>query len=431
MARKPLNNPRQIRSKNCGCTLCLEEYPPAEHGDRKARRDCIGSWQARYRDPTGKQKARNFKKKTGDDGADAFLDKIRTAVRDRTYRDPKRGKITLAAWWGEWWEVQQRKGRVTTRNRKLGVWKTYISKKWGGYQLIDLEYMELQRWLSRDVKGYESQKRVREVLLALLDAAIKDGERISVNPALHLEITAERVVKHPDDLKPPTEAQYALIHVALPAYYQVILRDFAHETGMRPGEYAGLREHCVDEEEMLVHIKEILILDGGKLRRQAAPKTKAGFRTVPLTPRAFGGYLFMKEMWQPHATRSRIGDGFDLHVEELVFRGPQGAALNINNLSQRVWRKAIIQAGVARKIVNPETGHHDWWPRVYEYRHLVTTRLHHAGISEKDTQSVLGQERGGRVTWVYTHESEGARESVRAALTGRSGLHVVPDGETA
>lgn len=431
MPRKPLNNPRQIRSKNCGCKLCLEEYPPAEHGDRKPRRDCIGSWQARYRDPTGKQKARNFKKKTGDDGADAFLDKIRTAVRDRTYRDPKRGKITLAQWWAEWWEVQEAKGRITTRNRKLGVWTKHISTKWGAYRLIDLEYMELQRWLSKEVRGHETQKRCKELLIALLDAAIKDGERITINPAAHLEITTPRVEKHPDDLKPPTEAQYALIHAALPAYYQVILRDFAHETGMRPGEYAGLRLSCVDEEEMLVHVKEILVLDGGRLRRQAAPKTKAGFRTVPLTPTAFGAIQSMKEKWHPHRTQSRIGDGFDLHVEELVFRGPRGKALNANNMSKRPWRTAIKQAGVAREVVNPETGHVEWWPRIYEYRHRVTSVLHHAGISEKDTQSVLGQERGGRVTWVYTHESEDARESVRAALSRRSGLRVVPDQETA
>ncbi|MFC9861470.1 MULTISPECIES: hypothetical protein [unclassified Streptomyces] len=121
--------------------------------------------------------------------------------------------------------------------------------------------MELQRWLIARVPGYESQKKTKELLTALLDAAVKDGERIAVSPALNLTVTAARPQKHPEDLKPPTAAQYALIHAELPAYYQVILRDFAHETGLRPGEYAGLRWHCVDEEERLVHIKEILVLD--------------------------------------------------------------------------------------------------------------------------------------------------------------------------
>lgn len=425
MARRATNNPRQVRSKTCGCVLCLEEYPAEAFGVRAKRRDCLGSWQARYRDPTGKQKARNFRRKTE---ADDFLDEIRTAVRRRTYRDPERGRITLATWWAEWWAIEEKKGHVTTRNRKRGVWTLHIEPKWGGYRLIDLEYMALQRWLS-SLTGFETQKKSKELLMAVLEAAIRDGERISVNPAVHLEITASRVQKHPDDLKPPTQAQYALIHAALPAYYQVILRDFANETGMRPGEYAGLRDHCVDEEQMVVHIKEILVLDGGRLYRQAAPKTEAGFRSVPLTPRAFSAITFMRQRWRPRRTRSSIGDGYDLHVDELVFRGPKGAALNMNNLS-RPWHKATVQAGVARQVKNPENGRTEWWPRVYDYRHDVTSRLHQAGVPEKDAQSMLGQERGGRVTWVYTHESEDARETVRQALTGR-GLRVVREQDTA
>ncbi|WP_246102614.1 site-specific integrase [Streptomyces piniterrae] len=398
--------------------MCIEEYPDPK---RKSRRDCIGSWQARYRDPAGKQKARNFAKKAE---AEDFLDEVRTSVRRRTYHDPKRGKIKLSTWWETWWEIRQQTGRVTTRNRILAVWRAHIKPKWGNFPLINLELMELQRWLTGEVKGYDTQKKCKEILRALLEAAVKDGKRIPENPAAGLVITATRNEKHPDDLKPPTAAQYAMIHAALDPYYQVIFRDFADETGMRPGEYAGLRLHCVDEEEMVVHIKEIIVNDGGRLRRQAAPKTKAGFRTVPLTPRAAGAIAFMKAKWKPARTRSAIGDGFDLHVEELIFRGPRGAALNINNLS-RPWKAATVQAGVARKVVNPETGRTEWWPKINAYRHDVTTRLHRLGIPEKDAQAVLGQERGGRVTWVYTHESEGARERVRAALGGESGLRVV------
>lgn len=148
---------------------------------------------------------------------------------------------------------------------------------------------------------------------------------------------------------------------------------------------------------------------------------------MPLTPTAMEAIRFMKEKWKPKATRSAIGDGYDLHTEELVFRGPRGAALNTNNL-QRPWRRAIEQAGVARKVLDPETGRTEWWPRIYDYRHKTTSRLHEAGVPERDTQAFLGQKRGGKVTWIYTHESEGARESVRAALTGTeggSGLRVV------
>ncbi|OKI04964.1 hypothetical protein A6A06_09745 [Streptomyces sp. CB02923] len=419
MARRATNNPRQVRSKSCGCALCLEEYPEPK---RRPRRDCIGSWQARYRDPAGKQCARNFLKKAE---AEDFLDEVRTSVRRRTYHDPKRGQIKLREWWEKWWEIRQKKGRVTTRNRILAVWRAHIEPKWGDYPLASIETMELQRWLTHEVKGYDSQKKCKETLTALLRAAVLDGKRIPENPADTLVLTATRVQKHPDDLKPPTAAQYELIHAALPPYYQIILRDFAAESGMRPGEYAGLRLHCFDEDEMIVHIKEIIVSDRGRLRRQAAPKTSAGFRTVPLTPRAAGAIAVMREKWKPTRTRSAIGDGFDLHVEELIFRGPRGGVLNINNLSGRVWRAAITQAGVAREIVDPETGRTDWWPELNLYRHDVTSRLHAHGVPEADAQAVLGHDRAGRVTWVYTHESEDARERVRAALGGECGLRAV------
>lgn len=421
MPRRPTNNPRQIRSKTCGCALCVEAYAPDQHGDRKPRRDCLGSWQARYRDPANNQKAKNFGKKAD---ADAFLDQIRTDVRQRRYRDPARGQIRLAAWWTVFWEVEQKECRLTTNRRKLGIWTKFVEPKWGGYRLIDLEYMELQRWLSTEVTGYDSQKKTKELLGRLLQAAVMDGERIAVNPAENLKVTATRMKKHPADLKPPTEAQYDLIHAALPPYYQVIFRDFAHETGMRPGEYAGLRAHCIDDVERVAHIKEILILDGGRLVRQPAPKTDAGFRTVPLTDRAWSAIEFMRAKWSPARTRSAIGDGSDLHVEELVLRGPRGGALNVNNLS-RPWKRATVQAGVARQVVNPETGRKDWWPEIYHYRDRVTSALHHAGVPESDAQAVLGHDRAGKVTWVYTHESEGSREAVRAALNGNRGLRVV------
>lgn len=421
MARRALNNPRQLRSKNCGCAACIEQYPPAEHGERRKVRDCTGSWQARYRDPTGKQKAKNFKKKAE---AEAFLDEVRTDIRQRRYRDPERGKVKLEDWWATFWEVEKEKCRTTTNNRKLGIWRKFIQPQWGSYPLIDLEFMEIQRWLTTQVPGYDGQKKTKELLGAMLDAAVKDGKRISENPCLHVEITQPKVQHHPDDLKPPTQLQYDLIHAALDPYYQVIFRDIAKETGMRPGEYAGLRDHCIDDVNRVAHIKEILVADGGRLKRQAAPKTSAGFRTVPLTDRAWSGVEFMRGRWSPARTRSAIGDGYDLHVEELLVRGSRGAALNINNL-RRPWRRATDQAGVTRVVVNESTGRKEYWPDIYHYRDDVTSRLHRAGVPERDSQAVLGHDRGGKVTWVYTHESEEARENVRSALNGERGLRVV------
>ncbi|MFC9222190.1 tyrosine-type recombinase/integrase [Streptomyces hygroscopicus] len=203
----------------------------------------------------------------------------------------------------------------------------------------------------------------------------------------------------------------------MPPYYRQFA-DFAQETGMRFGEWTALRRCHYDREGRTVKVKEVVIDDHGRLRRQAAPKTSAGFRTVPLTDKAVEAVEVMIQRWDQAATESPIGDGTDMHPEEIIFRGPGGGVLNRNNF-RRVWIPAIQDAGLARKVKNEETGRLEWWPRMHDYRHALASRLHAAGVPEKDVQLILGQKRGGRVTWNYTHGSEDSVETVRAALEGK------------
>lgn len=413
MAPRAANNPRQIRSKSCGCPKCIEAYPPEAHGQRKHRRDCVGSWQARYRDPAGRQRSKNFPTKRA---AEAFLDEVRTSVRQRTYSDPTRGEITLADWWEKWWPAQPKK-RAQTTNRKLSNWNAHIEPRWGAYRLCDLEYLELQRWITSDVKGYHTKLKVRELLRAMLRDAVRDGKRIPVNPAADIDIEAPPK-KHPDELRPPTREQCALIRKHCAMWYRPLLV-FLEETGMRWGEVTGLRWGCVDLDAEHVKVKEVLNEDRGTLFRQSAPKTERGFRTVPLTPEAVDA---LEAMASRHAWVRTVtpitGDGRDLHPEELVFRGPQGGVLTRHNF-RRTWLPAIQGAGLARKVVNPETGRTEWWPHVHDLRHVFATRLKDAGVQEKEAQTVMGHDRGSRVTWLYQHSPEDVAAQVLDAMVPR------------
>lgn len=432
MGRKGLNNPRQLRRKTCGCAACIAEYPPAKYGERKPRRDCTGSWQARYRDPAGRQLSETFPTKKA---AEAFLDKVRSEVRDRTYRDPKRGEILLTAWWDLWWPSQG--GAPATRNRKLSSWTAHIKPRWGTTPLNALEYMAMQSWLTADVKGHETQRKVRELLRMLLTDAVRDG-RLPYNPAAELQITARAVPKHPEDLRPPTPQQYALVRQELHPWYRPLV-DFAEDTGMRPQEYVALRLCNVDRDAGIAYVREVVIDDKGTLRRQRIPKTSSALRAVPLTPKALAAVDVMIERLAPAATRSAVEDG--MCPQELIFRGPLAgelrrqkdgtqqtldSVLNRNNL-HRVWLPAIKAAGIARQVVNPETGRTEWWPRLYDYRHGVASRLHAANLPEAVVQAFLGQERGSRVTWLYTHTTDEELGTARDALAEGRLLRAVPD----
>jgi integrase len=405
----------------------MTEYPPEKYGERKKRRDCLGSWQARYRDADGRQKAKNFPKQ-GD--ATAFLDKVRESVRTGTYLDPKRGAVTLNDWWEEWWPGHMPE-RPTTRNRKLSLWNAHIKPKWGQRKLASIRTPEAQTWMRTEVKGHATQVKVRELLRAMLRDAVID-ERIAKNPLDAVTITAPAPARHPDDLRPPTEEQYALIRDAIPVWYQPLV-DWAHETGMRWGEIVGLRACYLDLDEAVAQVRHILVDDKGKIVRQAMPKTVAGYRDVPLTSLAVGAARLMLERLPASPARTEVSDG--LCPEEVVFRGPRGGetralkgervtldgVLRGNNFRRRIWIPAIKEVGLARLITDPQTGRAEYWPRFHDYRHALASRLHAQGVSEKDVQLMLGQERGGRVTWLYTHGSEGAADRVRAALEGASG----------
>lgn len=417
MARRATNNPRQIRSKECGCALCIEAYPPGEYAERKPRRDCLGRWQARYRDADGRQCGPRFDTYKE---AVAHLNKVKAALDAGTYQDPRRGSITVEQWYEIWWPTVDVKS-VTTRNRKLSAWTVHVKPKWGKRKLNSITWIQVQDWISNEVRGRATQLKVLELFRHMMLAALRD-QRIPLNPAADIQVTAA-TSRHPDELIPPTREQCALIREQLPEYYQPLIV-FAEETGTRWGEFTGLRAANVDLRQAVIKVKEVLIDDRGKVHRKAAPKSKAGFRTVPLTPAAVEAVQTMWEMWDPATTESPIGDGSELHEEELIFRGPRGGALTRPNF-RRSWLPAIQAAGLARQVTNPETGRTEWWPKVHDLRHTFATRLKDAGVPEKDVQVVMGHERGGRVTWLYQHAGADLVDEVRTALVSGRTLRAV------
>lgn len=437
MPRSAANNPRQLRAKSCGCQACMAKYPPDQYGERKKRRDCQGSWEARYRDAAGKQKSKCFPKKKE---AEAFLDTTRAAVRARTYFDPKRGDITLGAWWEMWWPSARKGLEISTANRKVYSWDAHIRPAWAATPLNGLEYMALQTWLSRDVRGIETQRKVLGLLRAMLTSAVKD-RRLVLNPAADVEITAKSTPKHPDQLRPPTLEQYQLVRAAVPAWYKPLL-DFAQDTGMRWGEYTGLRRCYVDLDGGYVKVREVVIDDKGALRRKPIPKNSASLRTVPLTPKAADAIRIMIQRLDSSDAETDPGED-GMCPQELVFRGPlagtsrlrRGEAVTVDGVLsrpnfRRIWIPAIKEAGIARRVRNRETGRMEWWPHVHDYRHAVASRLHAAGYPEAEVQAFLGQERGSRVTWLYTHTSGESLAAMRDALAGaQQGLRLVESRE--
>ncbi|MBP2583344.1 integrase [Streptomyces sp. PvR006] len=440
-------NPRPNPSMKCGCPPCLRKYP----GDRPATEEHVGSWEARYTGPGGKTLSKT--KPTYDEAVE-FLEQTRTEIRQRTWVDPARGEIRLSAWWNLWWptqtkqRVQEIEEWTQAQLRDEGMWRNHIEPQLGSHQLFELGWLGIQTWVNglHDQNGgslsASSVTKCFQVLDRMLTAAKLD-RRIPFNPADGVRLPTLRK-KHPEDRRPPSYAQLWLIRQKLPAYFHGLII-LAQETGLRFQELAGLRWCNVDFGARRIHVREVLIEPRGKVKRKEYPKSDAGLRSVPLTGLAA---RVLRELWaeEPDASRavSDVRDG--LCENELVFHGrnkvrrgtkvngsggePYRAPLR-RSAFRRLWTSAIQSAGVARLKTRTVTVQREdekgrtraikeerteWWPTFHDTRHAYASRLADRGVPEIITQEILGHERAGEVTWLYTHAAADYAGQVLAAL---------------
>ena len=420
MPRKARNNPRQIRVKSCGCKLCMAQFRPDEEPTRK---NCTGPWQARYRDPAGKQRAKTFSGDNAKKKAEAFLDKARDQVRSGSFVDLDRGKMTIAEWHEKWRPT--RRLAANTDETSESVWLNHVQPHFGSWPLRSVGHLDVEAWIA-DLDKKVGRATIEKAFLMLdgmMAAALRD-HRISRNPCDGVKLPRPQP-KHPDDLMPPTYNQLAEIRAHIPEHFHPMLI-VAEETGLRWGELVGLRRCWVNFDDETIQVRETIIQVRGKTQRKAYPKSAAGCRTVPLSARAAHALKAHLEKFPAKATRTSPGSG--MHAEELVFRSQWAGrkvkgrptfdgVIDRGNFWLK-WNKATDAAGIVRKVVNPTTGRVERWPHVHDIRHAFASRLHELGIPEADAQRILGHERGGRVTWLYTHASADSVTNVRSALDG-------------
>ncbi|MFG2963528.1 tyrosine-type recombinase/integrase [Streptomyces sp. NPDC048288] len=439
------NNPRPSPSKRCGCPACLRRHP----GGRPPTDDHIGSWEGRFTDPSGR--VRSLFRPTWDE-ANAALEQTRTEIRQRRWIDPARGGITLCAWHKLWWPSQQPRLEENTEDRDLRSWRNHVEPAFGSWQLFDLTWLDIQNWVNSIWDGNggplaaSSVVKAFQVLDRMLEAAKLD-RRLPYNPADGVKLPTIKK-QHPEDRRGPSYAQLRRVRRCLPKHMRVV-QIVAQETGLRWGEIAGLRGCNVDLVGRRIQVREVLIEQGGRIKRKAYPKSDAGLRTVPLTARAWGVLRHHMQNDPPSLNRSDP-DSDGLCEAELVFRGRnsvrRGSKMNggpgepyraplRRTTYYRQWIKSIQDAGIARvrkkkikvEVIDPETGRktmeekvkQQWWPEFHDQRHTYASRLHDRGVPEAVAQEVLGHERAGEVTWQYTHAAADYAGQVLAALEDR------------
>jgi hypothetical protein len=103
-----------------------------------------GKWRARYRDPSGKEHAQHFLRKTD---AQRWLDETTAAIVTGQYVDPRSGKITFRQRTEQWRSGQMHRPSTEVfieRQLRLHVYPVF-----GDRPLSSIKPSEIQQWVKR------------------------------------------------------------------------------------------------------------------------------------------------------------------------------------------------------------------------------------------------------------------------------------------
>jgi integrase len=140
-------------------------------------------------------------------------------------------------------------------------------------------------------------------------------------------------------------------------HWAAALVAFLFVTGVRVGEAAGIRQSDVDW-----HRQTVRIVRSRRGEELSATKSRRSQRTLKLPRAAVAAIQSLRRDDDPEA---------------FVFRGPEGAALDVDNFRRRTWGKMVKRARI-RAI------------RIHDTRHTFATLALEAGIPAAEVAKYLG-----------------------------------------
>lgn len=288
-------------------------------------------WQARWRDPSGEQRSKNFDTK---DEATRHERNKRSSVDQGTYADDRGSRITVAQWADDWLAsaLNLRDGSRQLYRQDLDL---YILPALGDRRLARLAAEDIDTFLADQIahgRAASSVHRYWRTLRRMLNVAVR---RRKIQRSPMVDVDPPRVVKEEMLFLLADELERLAAAVdnrtdkkgrLMPSYGYGGMILLAGWGGLRWGECAGLRRRRIDKQRGGVHVAE-----QWTGTRFEEPKG--------------GGDRFVKIPASVLDALETDGD-----PAGLVFQAPRGGPVVHSNWRQRVWVPAKKAAGVDPRL---------------------------------------------------------------------------------
>ncbi|WP_370421988.1 tyrosine-type recombinase/integrase [Streptomyces sp. QH1-20] len=274
-----------------------------------------------------------------------WLAKAQTDSSRGTFADPRHGLITLTKYIETVWIKGKGGTEKSKRNRRLKL--NHIEDFLGDLPLLDIDPAAVRRFIVQldEVAGLAATyaHSICSTLRSILDVAIED-KRIGSNPTRNKsvvfpskKIKEKREAWHPAVLRRVIEAISPRHRIA------VVLGAGA---GLRQGEVFGLAVEDLDFEQKLIHVRRQVQMIGSRLFFKLPKGEKT--RVVPMAAgveaelRAYVAHyapVMVELPWGKHTAEETAS-------HRLVLTTTYGRANNFNTWNVRIWKPALVAAGV-------------------------------------------------------------------------------------
>lgn len=372
-------------------------------GKRGQGEGCIykrndGTWAAVIttgRDENGHQKRQFIYGKTRTEVAEKLL-KTQNDMKTGTYIKPT--KATVGEWLDTWLEQYKRNNlRPTTYSSYEQHIRVHIKPSIGHILLSDLTPEMVQKFYNDkfkagryDGEGGLSSATVRKIHNILHDAL----NQAVLNNLVHRNSTeaTKRPKLQQKEIKIFTVEEQKLFMNSLKDedLGAAFLMDLS--TGIRLGELLALKWKNVDLEQGIVWVREsvtrVRTHDPEDVKTKLitqAPKTKSGYREIPLPTVIIE--LLKKHKGKQESKNHDLGTQYE--DKGLVFCTENGNYIEPRNFMRKFYH-LLYNAGLTRT-------------NVHSLRHTFATRLFEANESAKTVQELMGHSDISHTLNIYTH----------------------------
>ena len=340
-----------------------------------------GTYQARFVDKFGKRRQKKSKK----------LQEVKQWLADATYIDQhsdldQATDMLVDAWFDYWIGIKKQTVRPNTVRNYSERYERNIKSVIGNKLLTDVKPIHCQKIFSDMAdEGYKTTTiyQTRIALYNMFEFA-RENDVLIANPC---KKSLKSDMGKPSDKKEALtiDVQKKFLEAVVGYSYENQYR-FVLQTGLRTGELIGLRWSDIDFENRTMKIERTMEYryKVGEWR-VGPPKSKSGYRTIPLTDEAI-------RILENQRSKNKSLKLVPIEWKDIVFLCRKGTPVKNSTYDTGLF-KYCDRVGIPRFSM-------------HVLRHTFATRCIEGGMKPKTLQKILGHSNIGITMNLYVHITE-------------------------